>query len=534
MRPPGASVAAWLIPALTGSYLLLASATYLFPPLLPYDGKRLLQLILFALVFAISLFSAGLRSAVQSRFSTMPVSIKRLLALIFALGLSSSFINSNTAMGLAYSLMDVYLLLAMLAMILILAACRYLAGDGFDGLAMASLAAVGVAVSMQELMGLALASLEGSTFSYEIELTHFAHPRFFNQFQTWAIPVLTAFPLVFHRKRWAGPACLLLLGLNWYILMMSGGRGSTAAIVISLAVTLLFFQASRRHILKWQGGGLALGLIMYLSMIAFSPGTAEPAAGYAEAGAHQAADTIAVQDEGLAGTDRDHLPEPGFQRSLLRRNAFHTTGRSSRLWPAAWGHFVDHPVLGLGPMNFACKGPQGREGHPHNFPLQLLSEWGLLATLSILALCVVVGRRAVLALRRLGSGADRPEEVLPIMLACSMLAAALHAGLSGILIMPVSQVAAVLICGWLLGLLTARAPASQGTDNPGLVRLLLITMLMIAVSTLFFAAQELSRMTAYREQLTELNNYQPRLWQAGNTCQLHQGDRMNTDESQDP
>jgi hypothetical protein len=115
-----------------------------------------------------------------------------------------------------------------------------------------------------------------------------------------------------------------------------------------------------------------------------------------------------------------------------------------------------HPVLGAGPGQFGLHYSATRAAHPHNTPMQLLSEYGLVAgTAGVLLGCLAV----MFALRRL----RLPANIDPVN---ASLTAALLMGLtdsvfSGNLTMPHSQVLCATLIAWLFAR-GALPPASPG------------------------------------------------------------------------
>ena len=110
---------------------------------------------------------------------------------------------------------------------------------------------------------------------------------------------------------------------------------------------------------------------------------------------------------------------------------------------------------------------------------------------------------------------------LRAMLATSLIAGAIHACLSGVLIMPASQVAMILIAGWTLSLTNPHVQA--GGKFPG-KPLILATGLLVAVAQLTFAAFEIPNLherTAYADAYGAMV---PRIWQEGRVCEYSYSD----------
>lgn len=74
-----------------------------------------------------------------------------------------------------------------------------------------------------------------------------------------------------------------------------------------------------------------------------------------------------------------------------------TTGRHL-LWAGAWRGIVSQPIFGFGEGQFlfVTNGAWGGSFHPHNAPLQLLFQWGVMGTAALVILC----RGALVWMRR--------------------------------------------------------------------------------------------------------------------------------------
>jgi len=525
----GIPLSALAIPLLLGIYLLITSTRYLFSNIAILDAKRMIEIAVFGVILVVAILEPKLRMELAAQFRRISRWIGLGLLGIIGLGAISSGYNAASPFALAYSLADVYMLAMIVVLTLVVAACRSIAGTRFDQLAMFCLALLGLAVGLQELIGVAVSWSAGHQFSYDIALTHFAHPRFFNQLQSWTVPLLAALPVVFSRHRLAALLCVLILGLHWYILLMTGARGSTLSLLVAFAASLLLFPQARRQIIKWQSAGFLLGAVIYLLMFLGPDSGHQPLGAPTILQAPATEDVAAAENPGtagLSGKTRGEAVNPYLELSL-GRPMLHSSGRIN-LWSTALGYAKENLLLGIGPMNFACKGPFGRVGHPHNFALQLLSEWGLPATL--LAIGILVALLNLLVSRlRVPPGLGPPEpRLLQAVLSTSLLAAILHSGLSGLLIMPASQAAAVLICGWLLGTfspcednLTGYPKEYKESQYRYVSTLVLIISLASSLVLWLFISQEVKKMTSYKRQLPSIEWVMPRFWQLGKVCWLH-------------
>ena len=157
------------------------------------------------------------------------------------------------------SFSEVALLSALVLGVFVVAACRRIAGRSFDRVAIGLIAMTGLTVGMQELIGVIAAHNAGVDFNFRISLLHFSWPRFYNQVQSWTIPALVALPLLFARYRLAFFLCALVLGLQWYIILATGARGSFVSIGAAIVLALVFLPTVRWRLLTWQLSGLAAG-----------------------------------------------------------------------------------------------------------------------------------------------------------------------------------------------------------------------------------------------------------------------------------
>lgn len=504
--------------ALPGLFLLLTSTTHLVEGQFVYDVKRLLEVpILFALLLAAAI-NPALRAAFSGQIGRIPRWVKAVLLAIVLLGVVSALRAATAPMHAMYSLLEVALLSMLVLGVLVIAACRSLAGEVFDRLAVGLLAFTAIAVGIQELLGVAAALQSKLEFFFRISLMHYSWPRFYNQVQSWSLPVLAALPLIWSKSRldlmrraWlAGFVCIAGLALHWYIIAMTGGRGVALSLTFALVAGLLVLPASRRLILRWHLPALAAGALLYLGVMALN----ERVLGQPEAA-----------PAGPAGTAREFKranPEDWFgkgedgtrfsEQSLAGRMTWDSSGRMN-MWRGSMHDIKSHPWLGNGPMNYACLGPPNRAGHPHNFPLQFAGEWGLpafLGLLGVLAWCAIALGRS---LRNLES---EYQARLASMLAIGLLGAGAYSCLSGVLVMPASQVTGVLVGGWLLGLMPdrrTRALCSKKTSW-----LVLTFAVVLGAATTAFSFHEAAQ-REYREGLIgPLDQKIPRFWQQGKLC----------------
>lgn len=500
-----------LAPTLIGLYLLTTSTSQLFPDIWIYDAKRLLQFILFFSLFLLPLFSPELRGELGGQLAAVPGWIKWTAAAILVWGITSALYNGQSPMHTANSLSEVALYYLLVSAVFVIAACRRIAGGWFDGIAIGFVALTGLAVGVQELVGVLAAHAGGVEFNYRISMIYFSWPRFYNQVQSWIIPALLALPVIYSRYRLAYPACLLVLGLQWYIIFMTGARGAFLSITAAVLLAIVFLPAIRKSLLGGQAAGLLLGAVIYAAvLVSFEATTPDSATVANEAPSGQ--QTHRPVTRGFYGNEKE--TGSSFLAQSLGRPMANTSGRT-RMWKSAAQDAISNPLLGIGPMNYVCTSPVPMS-HPHNFVLQTAAEWGIFVAVAVSLVFLYLLLASFQWLRRQDSDASKKYKSASFLLT-GILAAAFYCCLSGVLVMPASQVSGVLVCGMLMGMI-APGP-SNNRPIPG--ARLFLPPLIFSIALLILGRHELSSMDARAELLRPGYDLQPRIWQEGKICTFY-------------
>ena len=435
------------VPALIGFYLLLTSTTYLVDGIWPYDVKRILQFGLLLILFLVPALDARVRAEFGQLLASVPGWLGMSLLAVSGWGVVSALVNSRSLMHALNSLSEVALLSVLVLAIFLVAACRRIAGRWFDRIAIAMIALTGLAVGLQELIGVAAAHFAGFEFNFHTSLIYFSFPRFYNQVQSWMVPALGALPLLFARYRLSSVLCVTVLGLQWYIILESGARGSVVSTGAAIVFALVFLPAVRKRLFKWQASGFVVGALVF-SLVLFSIETGGPTVTTGSEPGSSPSTQIRGADN-WAGDVELFSGQSSFYLQSLGRPMMHSSGRVLA-WRGIIDDSVNNPLLGIGPMNYACTSPI-RMSHPHNFPLQLAAEWGMPVALAV---CVIFGFllwRISRSIRKQEFGG--PEDtVIAGLLFTGVLAAALYACLSGVMVMPASQVTGLLDLWHVIGL----------------------------------------------------------------------------------
>ncbi len=308
--------------------------------------------------------------------------------------------------------------------------------------------------------------------------TNYVNIRFFNQYQTWTLPLLGGL-LVAIPKRWknARVGVLGLIALWWALVFTSSVRGTIVAMAVAaIGVALLF----RRHAKPWllaQAAGLFGGLLLY--HLLFST------------------------EGGLKVVER-FSEERQYSGRL-------------QLWLTSLEMAWAHPWLGAGPMHFAWPPFHFSTGaHPHNAFLQWLAEWGLPSTGIMSGLAVWGGWRWMDQERRAAEEASAASNGVRVALVGSVLAAAAHAMVSGLLVTPISQVFLALVGGWAWGRYQFKQKPVTVPSN--LAHAVLCVLLVGAMGVVGSSLKDLSTVEERRDALIEAvdrNRFSPRYWGQG-------------------
>ncbi len=478
-------IAIIFVPFLLGLFLISTTGFDMLPGLGVFNGKRVLEVFTLLFLLIAVLISHDLRTSFRELQSILPRWAFMALAMAFVLGTASTLRFSHPG----YGLLEIAMLLLLILCTIATAAARRLSGNYFDRLALLIVITVGAIVAVTEFMGFLAAWLAGNEFSYDQMLVRFAHPRFYNQLQTFSIPLIAALPFVFNARKGLKVLAVILIGVQWCLVVISGGRGSTISLITTLVAAAFLFPVRRRSWMSIHLAGLIMGLMIYLGLVfanqLFVPGTGK------------------------------------FIEESVGRPLITSTGRV-QMWEMAWKEALEQPALGSGPAGFACNSPPATPSHPHNFPMKLLAEWGFPAFLLIMAVCTWLGWCLIMKCRGEQSG-EESSDILVAMLGCSILAATIHACVSGVLIMPASQVMGVLACGWAFGRLN---PVVRNTPSLALSSISVLPVgIVVAALVCVFSISEVQKLGIRTNKVEFQKISMPRYWDSGRSCKYFHENR---------
>jgi O-antigen ligase len=205
----------------------------------------------------------------------------------------------------------------------------------------------------------------------------------------------------------------------------------------------------------------------------------------------------------------------------VERTAANPASSRTRLWHLAATLIVQHPLLGVGPMHFAHHAGYLHTGaHPHDWLMQVAVEWGLPA---LLCLLVAIGS-ALRALLRTGArirADDTDNQAMFCALLVGAVAILVDGLVSGIFVMPQSQLAIALFLGCAIGWQRSLGPATPAPAMDGAARLIGTACVIAAMAGVIAGiwpdalAKWRSEELTPAQQALNTGSQWPRLWKAG-------------------
>ena len=470
-----------LMPGLLVLWVGVAINIDLAPALTWHDGQRLAQLVFFLLMVVLLAMLPGLRRQSLLAWAGLPAAVRIALGLAFGLGLCSALLASLPRWALLdWGLHGLWLVTAMAV-----AGQSRDPATGLNRLLVMAFLALATAYATSSfavyLASLLVGPNYGVGFNVRELYTGFSNLRFFGQVETMLLPFLLLPAMWWGRSRVRLVLLWLVPAYWWMLAVGSGTRGTWVALLVGILAAVLFGGAAGRIWLRWQAGGLLAGLACYAVLILGIPLLVDVPTTFM----HRADDIL----------------------SLSRRED---------LWSASVMLALQHPVLGVGPMQFALHATEVG-AHPHNAVLQWAAEWGLPAALAFTLVFAYGGLSFAADLRRSAGQAITREALVRVALLAALAGAAAQAMVDGVLVMPVSQMLLVLLCGWVLGMQQSTlAPSGIGVLRRVLAALFLLAAVLTTASGV---APELghieARQKAYLERFPEGHVLLPRFWAHG-------------------
>jgi O-antigen ligase len=481
---------AGVVPALLAFYLIVTSGWNLIPGMDFYDAKRVLQIAIIEFTLIFALLCRPLRAQTIALIGQVPAFVRLPIALVFGFGLASALASQNVFYGLT----EVSLYFSLCMLVFVTAASAGMLGARMLTLMAVFLLVLGSLVSITEIIGLVVHWNFGQPATSHTLFLRFSHPRFFNQLQSWLLPLMILPMLAFTGRPFMRGVATFNLIFWWALLFYSGGRGSMLGLFCAYGFVFLLLIKNQQFS-RWRNFqllALLSGIAVYMAVI-FIPQFLGTDTGTAIAGS-------------------------------VGRAAANSSGRIN-YWRDFLQLLAERPLLGIGPGSAPCGDTMSYFAHPHNFYLQLAVEWGVVAGMAAATVILFVIRSVILRLRAVS---PRPVSIETIVVATGVLAAATHAIFSGVMVMPASQVCGVLVFAYLTALLLkpaadlpARASGDQFTATKTLWTPAIALLVALALAQLtYFVVRELPLIEARANTFVEEHARfpSPRLWQNGHVC----------------
>ncbi|MEL7834560.1 O-antigen ligase family protein [Fodinibius sp. Rm-B-1B1-1] len=333
-------------------------------------------------------------------------------------------------------------------------------------------------------------------------ITGFVNIRFFNQVQAFTLPLLIGGGLVMMpKKRTAGIFCFLLTVIWWMLLIQSAGRGIMLSSLSAALVSLFFLK---KHIHRWIWYFLGTLLLGYLLKVILF-------------------DIIPI--------------DTSSAKSMVRGGSPRLT-----LWPQTFFSSLEQPIFGHGPMSFAQIHTGFTPSHPHNSILQLLYELGYPATIGVLIVAGMGFKTWILQTKKnLKVKSDILDDtaIIKVSLTTSVLAGLCYSLVSGVIVMPLSQLWLALVFGTVLGLYN-KGKSEQDIYISINTFYVYASKLFIIIAAIVLASVLIRDIPTLREnekrfvKETDRHVFRPRFWQQGkigfeklDTIELKQTEKSN-------
>jgi len=474
--PRGAQGAVTIV-LLGAAYVVLAPSVTPLTPLDLYNDKRFWQVGLLLATGAVLIASRSTRRQWLTTFRSLPLCARVGLGAVLGLGL----LSATLAPSPFYAFLEVghFVLLFALAGVVATVVRRSPRRTGVLLLGAVVLSAFLYAVHFAVSYGLSVAwpALEVGRGS----ISGFANTRHFNQYQTWTLPLLGAAVLAIPARWRTGRGIVFFLAALWWTLILASNvRGTVVALVLAAVGVGLLFRKQTARWLGVQAAALLAGAGLYF--VAF----------------HLVGDAA-----------------PQFADRLQQID-----GRSWRLqrWATCIELVGAHPWLGVGPMHFAWPPFHFEPGaHPHNAFLQWLTEWGIPSTAIMSGLVVWGGARWMRQEQTASTTDSEMSNAIRVGLVAAVLAGTAHAMVSGLLVMPVSQVLLALVGGWAWG--RYRHDGDQTGAVPSVrARAILCGLLVGSMLIVGGSLRDLSTIEERRSAFLDTadrSRFSPRYWAQG-------------------
>ncbi len=432
-----------LLAAVIGLYLMFSPVWSPVVGPRMYDNARVFEIVLLAMLTA-TLLVPQIATATAFFWGRLGRTTLGFIAIFLAGGALSALVSGTTQFGV--------LQIGLVVQLVLLFLLTGIAADGAgkdNGIVLAVSITAGAGLLVLKFwIAFIDAYVDGRMFFWVSPFLDFANVRFFGQYQAYSLLLITL-PMKLLRLTRSWRAIVYLIAINfWALQWMVGSRAVWAGFVAAIMLIAIFMRNGRMRWLAEQAVIALAGGVIFLLFSTFLLSTPNA------------------------------TPIPAAN-SIMQRGDESSSVRIT-LAKAAIGMIVEHPLAGVGPGQFGLHYSTTNAAHPHNTPLQLLAEYGLIAGSAGIALGVVL---VVFAVRQLRSNAGRGPDTTTVSLAAALVMGLVDSLFSGNLVMPHSQVLFCVLAGWIVGRSDLRVGPTVSANERRLWRTGLVGLAILAVLT---------------------------------------------------
>jgi len=306
----------------------------------------------------------------------------------------------------------------------------------------------------------------------------FVNIRFFNQYQIWLLPFMTL--ALLHCKAVIWTRVIFVITVIWWaLLFLSVARGAMLAIVCTGILLLVIYGNTITKYLKLHAALAIVGWAVNLILFHLIP---------------------------------DLIREEYYVRSWL------TVDSPERLkfWGQALIMIKENALLGIGPMHFSLE----TLNHPHSSVLQWGGEWGIPSLILMVTLSISALRAWFISFNKIFYKRNQESELAneTLALTYAVVSGLGYSLVSGVIVMPLSQITMFTTVGLMLGHYWNYFPAK--IYKPFVKHELVIWRGFILILTVLFVAAlndigTQDRIMGKQQSLEKINVHGPRLWRIG-------------------
>lgn len=438
-----------------------------------YDDARYFELAALALLL-ITFSLSAVRNAVTLSLLALDPGARILLLILLGGGAISATFSPAPHLGA----LEVALVTQLTLLMLVVAAANRENRTQADSVLLTAIVAGAVLTVLKFWVIYVMYAVEGKIFPWDSPFIDFANVRFFSQYQSYTLLLVSLPVFVTGVGRYARALLFFAAANFWALHWMVGTRAAWLGLAVGCGVVLVFVRNGKWVWLRNQMLVALAGAVIFLVHSHF------------------------------VGEHPEMEPVPGI-KSIVERGQGSINERLD-LAKSAFSFIREHPFVGVGPGQFGLQPYATFAAHPHDFPLQLLSEYGVPAGL---AGVVLIGMLAVFATRSL-SRTTVSADLLQISLVAALAMGLTDALFSGNLIMPHSQVLFVVLAGWIIGR-SLEAPSGIYEKGRSYMQLRFAIVSIGVVAMGITVTLSLEYLPLAREIPVWLPTWNPHFWQYG-------------------